>query len=145
MDWMAWRVLVTEWRDQISRPFSRPKWSRDHFETKMSHYLEWRDRSRDHFRDQNGLDSGLETSIDTKMSHSDLNTTNIFEYHLGLNPKWTKSFLNCHWFDLFQIDCWMVIENEYFPTRTNSPISFSVPPSSGGLKRKEKNSCRWLP
>ena len=44
--------------------------SRDHFETKMSHYLEWRDWSRDHFRDQNGLDSGLETSIDTKMSHS---------------------------------------------------------------------------
>ena len=36
----------------------------------MSHYLEWRDWSRDHFQDQNGLDSGLETSIDTKMSHS---------------------------------------------------------------------------
>ena len=29
--------------------------SRDHFETKMSHYLEWQDWSRDHFRDQNGL------------------------------------------------------------------------------------------
>ena len=28
------------------------------FETKMSHYLEWRDWSRDHFWDQNGLDSG---------------------------------------------------------------------------------------
>ena len=47
-------------------------WSRDHFETKMSHYLEWRDWFRDHIRDQNGLNSGLETSIDTKMSHSGL-------------------------------------------------------------------------
>ena len=48
------------------------KWSRDHFETRMSHYLEWRDWFRDHIRDQNGLNSGLETSIDTKMSHSGL-------------------------------------------------------------------------
>ena len=47
-------------------------WSRDHFETKMSHYLEWRDWFRDHIRDQNSLNSGLETSIDTKMSHSGL-------------------------------------------------------------------------
>ena len=46
--------------------------SRDHFETKMSHYLEWRDWFRDHIRDQNGLNSGLETSTDTKMSHSAL-------------------------------------------------------------------------
>ena len=50
-------------------------WSRDHFETKMSHYLEWRDWFRDHIRDQNGLNSGLETSIDTKMSHSDYQET----------------------------------------------------------------------
>ena len=48
------------------------KWSRDHFETRMSHYLEWRDWFRDHIRDQNSLNSGLETSIDTKMSHSGL-------------------------------------------------------------------------
>ena len=41
----------------------------DHFETKMSHYIEWRDWFRDHFRDQSGLDSGLETGIDTKMSY----------------------------------------------------------------------------
>ena len=27
--------------------------------------------ARDHFRDKNGIDSGLETSIDTKMSQSD--------------------------------------------------------------------------
>ena len=33
--------------------------SRDHFETKMSHYLEWRDWSRD----QNGLDSGIEKLV----------------------------------------------------------------------------------
>ena len=44
--------------------------SRDHSETKMSHCLDGRDWSRDHFRDQNGLDSGLKTGIDTKMSHS---------------------------------------------------------------------------
>ena len=52
--------------------------SRDHFETKMSHYLEWRDWFRDHIRDQNGLNSGLETSIDTKMSHSESNQSNQF-------------------------------------------------------------------
>ena len=33
--------------------------SRDHFETNMSHYLEWRDWSRD----QNGLDSGIEKLV----------------------------------------------------------------------------------
>ena len=45
-------------------------WSQDYFETKMSHYLEWQDWSRDHFGDHNGLDPGLETGIGTKMSHS---------------------------------------------------------------------------
>ena len=47
-------------------------------------------RSRDHFWDQNGLDSGLETSIDTKMSHSAL--TKSLSGHTMTEAEAAKSY-----------------------------------------------------
>ena len=80
------------------------KWSRDHFETRMSHYLEWRDWFRDHIRDQNSLNSGLETSIDTKMSHS---AYSVFLNHYFFAPLelCTCSSPNKKWGNSLMTDC----------------------------------------